>query len=79
MKLSEAFIALIERQEVLDAHRTRLLLQLQSSNVSEEIQWYRLVSLQIILAEQDSVASALLRECATLTCENVEWPVEIRA
>ena len=79
MKLSEAFIALIERQEVLDAHRTRLLLQLQSSNVSEEIQWYRLVSLQIILVEQDSVASALLRECATLTCENVEWPIEIRA
>jgi hypothetical protein len=47
--------------------------------VSAEIQASWLLLLQMILASQATIARDLLTECAMLTCENVEWPNEIRA
>ena len=54
-------------------------MQLESSNVSDEVLGTWLLLLQMILASQATIAKDLLRECASLTCENVEWPIEIRA
>jgi hypothetical protein len=79
MTLPEHFRDLLDEQEALEAHRTKVLLQLQSSNLAAEIVWDRMLSLQVILAQQVKVSKLLLAECVTLTCENVEWPVEIRA
>jgi hypothetical protein len=79
VKLPANFRDLIDQQESLEAKRAKVLMQLESSNVSAEIQASWLLLLQMILASQATIAKDLLRECATLTCENVEWPVEIRA
>jgi len=79
MHLPPNFKDLIDQQEALDVKRTKVLLQLEASNVSAEIQSSWLLLLQMILASQATIAKDLLAECAALTCENVEWPVEIRA
>jgi hypothetical protein len=70
---------LIDQQESLEAKRCKVLMQLETSNVSDEVLGTWLLLLQMILASQATIARDLLAECATLTCENVEWPVEIRA
>ena len=41
MTLSANFIDLIDQQEALEAKRTKVLLQLEASNVSAEIRSYR--------------------------------------
>jgi hypothetical protein len=79
VKLPPNFKDLIDQQESLEAKRCKVLLQLESSNVSAEIQASWLLLLQMILASQATIARDLLAECASLTCENVEWPMEIRA
>jgi hypothetical protein len=79
VKLPANFRDLIDQQESLEAKRMKVLLQLETSNVSDEVLGTWLLLLQMILASQATIARDLLRECATLTCENVEWPVEIRA
>ena len=79
MKLPANFRDLIDQQESLEAKRCKVLMQLESSNVSDEVLGTWLLLLQMILASQATIARDLLAECATLTCENVEWPVEIRA
>ena len=79
MKLPANFRDLIDQQESLEAKRCKVLMQLEASNVSDEVLGTWLLLLQMILASQATIARDLLAECATLTCENVEWPVEIRA
>jgi len=79
VKLPANFRDLIDQQESLEAKRCKVLMQLESSNVSDEVLGTWLLLLQMILASQATIARDLLAECATLTCENVEWPVEIRA
>lgn len=79
MHLPPNFRDLLDQQESLEAKRCKVLLQLESTNVSAEIEAQWLLLLQMILASQAEIARALLLECAMLTCENVEWPVEIRA
>jgi hypothetical protein len=79
MELPENFRDLIDQQEALEAKRTKVLLQLRCSNVSKETQDTWMLLLQMILASQVTIAKDLLAECASLTCENVEWPVDIRA
>jgi hypothetical protein len=79
LKLPENFRDLLDQQEALEGKRTKVLLQLDSTNVSAEIEAQWLLLLQMILASQVTIAKDLLAECATLTCENVEWPLEIRA
>ena len=79
MKLPANFRDLIDQQESLEAKRCKVLMQLETSNVSDEVLGTWLLLLQMILASQATIARDLLAECATLTCENVEWPVEIRA
>jgi hypothetical protein len=77
VRLPPNFKDLIDQQESLEAKRCKVLLQLESSNVSAEIQASWLLLLQMILASQATIAKDLLAECAVLTCENVEWPVEV--
>ena len=77
MKLSANFRDLIDQQESLDAKRTRVLL-LIDSGAGGKIE-DKLLLLQMILASQVSVAKELLVECASVTCEGVEWPLDIRA
>jgi len=79
LKLPANFRDLIDQQESLEAKRCKVLMQLEASNVSDEVLGTWLLLLQMILASQATIARDLLAECATLTCENVEWPVEIRA
>ena len=79
MKLPANFRDLIDQQESLEAKRCKVLMQLETSNVSDEVLGTWLLLLQMILASQATIAKDLLAECATLTCENVEWPIEIRA
>jgi len=79
VKLPANFRDLIDQQESLEAKRCKVLMQLETSNVSDEVLGTWLLLLQMILASQATIAKDLLVECATLTCENVEWPVEIRA
>jgi hypothetical protein len=79
MQLPPNFKELIDQQESLEAKRAKVLLQLECSNVSAEVQAGWLLLLQMILGSQVTIAKALLVECTTLTCEKVEWPEEIRA
>ena len=78
MTLSANFKDLLDQKDALEVKRTKVLLHLEA-NVSPESEAQALLLLQMILASEASLAKDLLRECATLTCENVEWPVEIRA
>ena len=77
MTLSANFRDLIAQQESLEAKRTRVLL-LIDSGMGGKIE-DKLLLLQMILASQATIARDLLRECATLTCEFVEWPLDLRA
>jgi len=79
VKLPANFRDLIDQQESLEVKRTKVVLQLECAHMSAEMEATALLLLQMILASQATIARDLLRECATLTCENVEWPVEIRA
>lgn len=77
MKLSANFRELINQQESLEAQRTRVLL-LIDSGMGGKIE-DKLLLLQMILASQVTIAQSLLVECATLTCEGIDWPHDIRA
>ena len=77
MKLSAEFRELIDQQESLDAKRTRVLLLIDSGAGGSLED--KLLLLQMILASQVSVAKELLVECASVTCEGVEWPLDLRA
>ena len=77
MKLSAEFRELIEQQECLEARRTRVLMLIES-DVGGKLE-DKLLLLQMIIASQATLAKALLVECATLTCEFVEWPLDLRA
>jgi hypothetical protein len=78
MKLSAEFSELLSQQKSLEAKRTTVLIHLETLK-NQEIQEQALLILQMILASQLEIAQKLLRESAKLTCENVEWPVDIRA
>jgi hypothetical protein len=78
MKLSAEFKELIDQQESLEAKRTRVLMLLETSK-SPDLHEQALLVLQMVLASQLEIGKALLVECTKLTCENVEWPVDIRA
>ena len=77
MKLTAEFKELIDQQEALEARRTRVLMLIES-NVGGKLE-DKLLLLQMILASQVSVAKELLVECASVTCEGVDWPLDIRA
>ena len=77
MKLTPNFRDLIAQQESLEAKRTRVLLLIDSGAGGSLED--KLLLLQMILASQVSVAKELLVECASVTCEGIEWPLDIRA
>ena len=77
MKLSANFKDLINQQEALEAKRTRVLLLLECAKGPQVED--AMLFLQMILASQVTIAKELLRECASVTCEQVEWPHDIRA
>ena len=77
MKLTPNFRDLIAQQESLEAKRTRVLL-LIDSGMGGKIE-DKLLLLQMILASQVTIAKELLVECASVTCEGIEWPLDIRA
>jgi len=77
VKLTAEFKELIDQQEALEARRTRVLMLIES-NVGGKLE-DKLLLLQMILASQVSVAKELLVECASVTCEGVDWPLDIRA
>ena len=77
MKLSAEFKELIDQQECLEARRTRVLMLIETG-VGGKLE-DKLLLLQMILASQVSVAKELLVECASVTCEGVEWPLDLRA
>ena len=77
MKLSAEFRELIDQQECLEARRTRVLMLIES-DVGGKLE-DKLLLLQMIIASQAAITQQLLRECATLTCEQVEWPHDLRA
>ena len=80
MQLSANFKELIDQQESLEAKRTRVLLLIECFKPGDKKQFEdALLLLQMILASQVTIAKALLVECASVTCENVEWPLELRA
>jgi hypothetical protein len=79
VKLPANFRDLIDQQESLEVKRTKILLLIDCDLGSPGNLEDKLLFLQMILASQATIAKDLLRECASLTCENVEWPVEIRA
>jgi hypothetical protein len=78
LELSANFKDLIDQQEVREVERTKVLLHLESTK-NAELEEQCLLVLQMILVKQGEILQALLEECVTLTCENVEWPHDIRA
>jgi hypothetical protein len=78
--LSENFKELISQQESLEAQRTRVLLLMECFKPGDKKQFEdALLLLQMILASQVTIAKGLLVECASVTCEFVEWPLDLRA
>ena len=77
MTLSANFRDLINQQEALEAQRTRVLLLIESG-AGGKIE-DKLLLLQMILASQVTIAKELLVECASVTCEGIDWPHDIRA
>jgi hypothetical protein len=75
--LSANFRDLINQQEALEAQRTRVLLLIESG-AGGKIE-DKLLLLQMILASQVTIAKELLVECASVTCEGIDWPHDIRA
>ena len=60
VKLPANFKDLIDQQESLEAKRAKVLMQLESSNVSDEVLGTWLLLLQMILASQATIAKDLL-------------------
>ena len=80
MQLSPNFRDLISQQEALEAQRTRVLLLMECFKPGDKKQFEdALLLLQMILASQVTIAKALLVECASVTCEGIDWPHDIRA
>jgi len=79
MQLPARLKELIEMQESLEAQRTRIVITLESEAKSVELEGEVLMFLQMTLGHQVHIAKQLLEECASITCERIEWPHEIRA
>lgn len=77
MTLSANFKDLIDQQEALEAKRTRVLMLIEAG-MGGKIE-DKMLLLQMILASQVTIGKELLRECAGVTCEFIEWPHDLRA